>query len=61
MISNNITNVNTFKIVFNCLSVTEWQLEKNEIIDSKYNRLDEEIKGIKIYNLLDKSLKELEK
>ena len=60
MMSDDITNVNTFRIVFNCLGVGNWKMQKNEIIDSKFNRTSDE-KGIKIYNLSDQSLKKLEK
>jgi len=63
MISNNFTNVNTFRLIFNCLGIGNWEFEKNEIIDSRNNS---PVKGedpyeTKFYDLLDEELKMLEK
>ena len=62
MISDNFTNVNTFRLTFNCLGIGKWEFEKDEIIDSKYNHpgAPSDYK-MKIYNLLDEELKNLEK
>ena len=63
MISNNFTNVNTFRLIFNCLGIGNWEFEKNEIIDSRnnYPTKSEDPYETKFYDLLDEELKMLEK
>ena len=61
MISDNFTNVNTFRLIFNCLGIGSWDFEKNEIIDTKYNTLERsDSYKVRIYDLLDEELSTLE-
>ena len=60
MIKDEFTNVNTFRIIFNCLGLGNWELQKNELIDSKYNRVNDVSNEFKVFNLTDEKLKFIE-